>query len=377
MAARRVRRHGLHRAGARDRRSPRAGRAPPRPRWRCAASALLRPLRRATGRSAGTLDQRPLRAGAAGGPARSPHPRPRRGGRQGPGDDVGGGAARLARRRRRPAGRRHRADRGRGGGRQRQSRSLPRRQPRPAARRCRGDQRHRHVGHRHAGDHHQPARPGLCADRRAGGGAGPAFRHVWWQRAEPDQPADQPSRRDPRRRWPRGAARLLRRRGGGAGGAGRAMGNARLRRGGVPPRNRPLGARRRGRARRAGAALGAAHLRHQRHLGRLHGRGEQDRHPRQGARETLLPPGSRPGSGAHRAIPARLRRRPLPGRCHGDRHHPRHGAGDGGRARQPRHRRRARGAGGGIRPSRRARRRRRLHPGGGEPAAPAGARLRC
>ena len=56
--------------------------------------------------------------------------------------------------------------------------------------------------------------------------------------------------------------------------AARAMGCAGVRRGGVPRRHRPVGAGRRARLCGAGAAVGAADRRHQRHLGRLYRRGQ-------------------------------------------------------------------------------------------------------
>ena len=107
---------------------PRCGRPPAIPSWSAhhpgagrlpgPARPVLRPLRRAAGRSAGALAQPAVRAAAGRRPARQALRRARRGGRQGPGDDVPRGPARLARRR--PAASRphHRADRGRGGGRQ-------------------------------------------------------------------------------------------------------------------------------------------------------------------------------------------------------------------------------------------------------------------
>ena len=55
----------------------------------------------------------------------------------------------------------------------------------------------------------------------------------------------------------------------------------------------------------AGAAMGAADRRHQRHLGRLHRRGQQDGDRRGGQRQGLVPPGPGPGPGRGlRAVPA-------------------------------------------------------------------------
>ena len=98
------------------------------------ARAVLRPLRRAAGRSAGAVAQPAVRAAARRRPARQALRRPRRGGRQGPVGDVPRSAARLARGRRRHPCPHHRADRGRGRSRQRQPRTVRRgAQGRPAA----------------------------------------------------------------------------------------------------------------------------------------------------------------------------------------------------------------------------------------------------
>ena len=71
-------------------------------------------------------------------------------------------------------------------------------------------------------------------------------------------------------------ARLLRPREADQQRAARAMGCAGLRRSGVPRRHRPVGAGGRARLFGAGAAVGAPDRRHQRHLGRLHRRRQQD-----------------------------------------------------------------------------------------------------
>ena len=91
------------------------------------ARAVLCALRRAAGRSAGAMEQPAVRAAACGWTARQAVRRARRGGRQGPVGDVPRSVARLAHRRRRHPRAPHRADRGRGGSRQRQPGTLRRR----------------------------------------------------------------------------------------------------------------------------------------------------------------------------------------------------------------------------------------------------------
>ncbi len=87
-------------------------------RLRRSAHPVLWTLRRAAGRSAGSLAQPAVRAATRGRTAWQALRRPRRGGRQGPSHDVPGGPAGLERGRRQHPGQHHRADRGRGGDRQ-------------------------------------------------------------------------------------------------------------------------------------------------------------------------------------------------------------------------------------------------------------------
>jgi hypothetical protein len=73
------------------------------PGGRRAACALLWPLRRAAGRSAGPVAPRPVRPRGRGDARRQGDPRPRRGRRQGPVDDLRRGVPRLDRRAWQPA----------------------------------------------------------------------------------------------------------------------------------------------------------------------------------------------------------------------------------------------------------------------------------
>ena len=89
---------------------------------------------------------------------------------RGAADDKAGIAAHLAAIRAHgddAPGRRHRARRGRGGGRLADARGVPRRAPRTAGRRRDRDRRLRQLGHRRARPDHQPARPGATASSRS------------------------------------------------------------------------------------------------------------------------------------------------------------------------------------------------------------------
>ena len=117
--------------------------------------ALLRPLRRAAGRSARALGERSLRPEDRH-PARrledAGRPRHRR--RQGPAHDLRRGLPGLEEGDGHAAAAGDGAARGRGGVGRGEPAAVPRRQPRGAARRLRADLRHQHVGRGHAGDHH-------------------------------------------------------------------------------------------------------------------------------------------------------------------------------------------------------------------------------
>ena len=65
----------------------------------------------------------------------------------------------------------------------------------------------------------------------------------------------------------------------------------------LPRQDRPRHARRRARLLGAGAALGAADRRHQRHLGRLYRRRQQDGDRRRGVGQGVVPAGAGPGPG--------------------------------------------------------------------------------
>ena len=108
-------------------------------------------------------------------------------------------------------------------------------------------------------------------------------------------------------------------------GGGGFLADDRLRRAGLPCGRRARDRPRRGRAHPARAHLVAPHLRHQRHLGRLYRRGQQDGHRRPRLGQALLPARAGPGPGEGAGRPAALLRgaaaRGLP-----DQHH-RHGQG--------------------------------------------------
>ena len=113
-------------------RRPSDGRRPPA-RGAGAVGALLRPLRRAAGRSARALGQRPFRPEDRD-PGRrlEDDRRPRRRRRQGPADDLRRGLPRLEGGDRQAAAPDHRPARGRGGIGRRQPAAVPRRQHRRA-----------------------------------------------------------------------------------------------------------------------------------------------------------------------------------------------------------------------------------------------------
>ena len=293
---------------------------PPRGHGARPAPALLRPLRRAAGRAVRAVDHPAVRARDDGGAARAAHLRPGCGGRQGAGHDVAAGPARLARDGRRPALPGDGADRGRGGGGQPQPRAVPGRAQGRVGGGHRHHQRHRHVGHRHPGRDHAAARHGVCRADAARGGAGPALRGVRRHGAEPDQRADPHPGRPARCRGPHPAPRLLRRRGRHPARVAGGVDVARLRRRRAPGWHRALGARRRARPGAAGADVGAPDRRHQRHLGRLHRRRQQDGDRGAGLGQGLLPPGPGPGPGGGvRGLQAlRVRAHPgrRPGRVH-------------------------------------------------------------
>ena len=165
-----------------------------------------------------------------------------------------------------------------------------------------------------AGDHHQPARPLRRGDRHPRRRPRPALGLLRLGGDEPEPRAREDHRRPARRRRADHAARLLRRRARAARRPARELGEARLQRGGVPRRGRPVGAGRREGPLGAGDDLVAADLRGQRHGRRLPGRRLQDGDPGAGDGEDLLPPRLRPGpaQGA-RGLP-RARQRPHPRR---------------------------------------------------------------
>ena len=211
----------------------------------------------------------------------------------------------LAQGRRRPAGERQIPDRGRGGGRRREPRSLREGPPRRTRLRLRRDLRHQPVRPRHPRHHLRPEGPGLLRAGGEGAEVRPPLRDVRRDRRQPSQrPGRDPGEPEGRRRSdpdrgvlrPRPPPRSL--------GAGRVRQAPVLRRRLPRPDRRPL-ARRRGGLHHPGAALGPADLRRQRDLRRLPGAGSEDRPPLQGRREAELPARARPGPEAGR--------RPVPG----------------------------------------------------------------
>ena len=189
---------------------------------------------------------------------------------------------------------------------------------RDAARgRCGGDQRYRHVGHRHPGLDHAPARDGLLAGDAAGCRPRPAFRHLRRLRAQSDQRAHPHHRPIARRPGPGSVGRLLRRHRRAVGRPDRGLGFARLRRERVSRRDRPVASGWRAGPGAAGAAVGAADRRHQRHLGRLSGTRRKDRDRGRGRGQDLVPTGARSGSRADRREFPALRRRACAQGCQG------------------------------------------------------------
>ncbi len=158
-----------------------------------------------------------------------------------------------------------------------------------------------------AGDHHHAARPGVRGSDDPRRQPRPPFRPL---RRRGDQSDPRPvahPRRPPRRQRRGRPARLLRRGRGAARGGRRAMARARLRRGEIPRRGRPLGPGRRERPLDAGDDLVAPDLRRQRHHRRLCRRRGEDRPARQGDRQGFVPAGRQAEPGAHRAELPRLR----------------------------------------------------------------------
>ena len=106
-------------------------------------------------------------------------------------------------------------------------------------------------------------------------------------------------RRAARRRRPGGGGRVLRRRGGAHLGAARAVRQGTVRRDHVPGRHRRPRAVRRARLVHLRAGVGPAYTGGERHVGRIPGRGYQDRAAGNGPRQDYLPAGRQPAGGAH------------------------------------------------------------------------------
>ena len=179
--------------------------------------------------------------------------------------------------------------------------------------RLRADQRHQYVEHRHAGRHHAAAGHVQLRNHSEGSGARPAFRPVRWLRAQSDQCADTDPGRSARRPGPHSAPGLLRRGTADLSGAAGRVAGARFRREGVSARHRPVRGEWRGRAIGTAAHMGPPHGRHQRHLGRLHGVGQQDDHSGGSVGQGFVPAGARPGcAGDLRGVSAFCRRSTAP-----------------------------------------------------------------
>ena len=182
----------------------------PRAQGRGQARAVLRPLRRAAGRSADPLGDAALRAahGDAAGRTQGDR-RARRLRRQGPAHDLRRGVPRLEGRDGFAARGHHHADRGRGGGRLQEPAGIRRRASRRPCRRGRARLRHRHVGQRHPADHQFPARHRLRGTHRALRRSRPALRVVRRCGGQPDPGAGAHHRRPSRCRRPHHARGLL------------------------------------------------------------------------------------------------------------------------------------------------------------------------
>ena len=199
----RFRRQGPRRPRLRDQRAAdrrpsdrgRQGRQRTRQERRPARS-VLRPLRRAAGRSARPVGDAAVRAAhrhLAGRP--QDHRRARRLRRQRPGDDLRRGAARLQGGHRQAAAPRHHDDRGRGGVRLEPPVRLRQGQRRRAQAGPRAGLRHQHVGREDADGDDLAARPRLRGGARHLRRSRSAFRPVRRRGAKSDPRA----RQDPRR----------------------------------------------------------------------------------------------------------------------------------------------------------------------------------
>ena len=194
---------------------------------------VLRPLRRAAGRSAEPVDVAAVR----GDDSRRRDLRARLGRRQGPGVHALQGGRSAPEAERQPAGEHEVPDRGRRGSRQRQPRQLHQGPQGPAEGRRRGDLRLADVRSRHPVDLLRPARPRLLPDRPARQQVGSAFRIVRRRGGESGDGARASARADEGQERPHQDRRLLRRCGGAAAGGARRVGAAAVQREEVQGRN--------------------------------------------------------------------------------------------------------------------------------------------
>ena len=186
---------GLSRRIAADSRPPHRGRPCERQAQGCAAFAVLRPLRRAAARPAGTVENRALRAASATGRRDAGDRRARRLRRQGSAHDFPRGLPRL-RGQWRAAVQCDLPVRGRGGDRLPVAAGISRRQQGRIVGAGAGPRlRHRHVERDHAGHHHHAARTGAGRGDPEGRQPRSAFRHVRRSRRQSDPCARENHRR--------------------------------------------------------------------------------------------------------------------------------------------------------------------------------------
>ena len=241
-------------------------------RARRADDPLLRPLRRAAGRSAEPVGVAAVR----GDDPRRRDLRARLGRRQGPGLHALQGDRGAPEAERPAAGEHEDHPRGRGGGRQREPRRL---HPRPQGRARRRRRRHLRLGDvraRRAVDLLRPARPRLLPDRPARQQHRSALGIVRRRGREPGVRAGAGDRADEGSRRPHQDSRLLRRCGAAAGGGAPGVGVAAVQREEVQEGLRHSEAVRRDRLHDARAHVGAADVRGQRPAVRLHRRRRED-----------------------------------------------------------------------------------------------------
>ncbi len=273
---------------------------------------LLRPLRRAAGRSA----QPVAVAAVRGDDPRRRDLRARLGRRQGPGLHALQGDRGAPEAERQAAGQHQvSSSRARKKSAARTSTTSSSRTRTTLKRRRRRDLRLADVRPRRAVDLLRPARPGLLPDRPARQQHRSAFRIVRRRRRQPGVRARADDRADEGPRRPHQDPRLLRRCGGADGGGARGVGEAAVQREAVPEGLRHPEAVRRDRLHDARAHVGAADARGERPAVRFHRRRREDRAAGRGDGEDQHAARAESGSGqdrrcCSRPTCARPRRRP-------------------------------------------------------------------